>query len=85
MVEELKGKLLEIELSLKKEDWEKALHLYEEIEKNWEKYSKGLDLDEARTCLDLVIFIDSLLKEKVNSLKEEKGYLSVRKSYSKFL
>lgn len=85
MLKDLKDLLLEIELSLKKEDWERALFLYEEIEKNWENHLKSLDKEKAQTALNLVIFIDSLLKEKIKVLKEEMVYLSTRKSYSKFL
>jgi len=83
--EELRNLLLEIELSLKKEDWDRALSLYQEIEKNWEIYFKSLDTEKAKVALELINFIDSLLKEKIKSLKEEKKYLSARKNYSKFL
>lgn len=84
MSEELKNLLLEIELSLKKEDWDRALSLYEEIEKNWEIYSKNLDRERAKVALDLVNFIDSLIKRKIESLKEEKSYISARKNYSRY-
>ncbi len=84
MSEKLKELLLEIELSLKNEDWDRALFLYEEIEKNWDLYVQFLDMEKAKVALELLYFIDALLKEKLKSLKEEKDYLSARKNYSKF-
>ncbi|MGC9017851.1 MAG: hypothetical protein ACP5JQ_06695 [Caldimicrobium sp.] len=85
MTEDLKRILLEIELSLKRDDLERASFLYNEIEKNWEIYVRSLDLEGARSALNLVNFIESLLKEKIKVLKEEKDYLLTRRSYSKFI
>ncbi|MGC8965878.1 MAG: hypothetical protein ACP5KO_03635 [Caldimicrobium sp.] len=85
MTEDLKKILLEIELSLKRDDLERARFLYNEIEKNWEIYVRSLDLEGARSALNLVNFIESLLKEKIKVLKEEKDYLLTRRSYSKFI
>ncbi|MGB9761101.1 MAG: hypothetical protein ACPLWD_01220 [Caldimicrobium thiodismutans] len=85
MTEDLKRILLEIELSLKRDDLERASFLYNEIEKNWEIYVRSLDLEGARSALNLINFIESLLKEKIKVLKEEKDYLLTRRSYSKFI
>ncbi|MGC8871948.1 MAG: hypothetical protein ACP5QC_03600 [Caldimicrobium sp.] len=85
MTEDLKKILLEIELSLKRDDLERARFLYNEIEKNWEIYVRSLDLEGARSALNLINFIESLLKEKIKVLKEEKDYLLTRRSYSKFI
>ncbi|MGC9109857.1 MAG: hypothetical protein ACP5HI_06380 [Caldimicrobium sp.] len=85
MTEDLKRILLEIELSLKRDDLERARFLYNEIEKNWEIYVRSLDLEKAKSALNIVNFIESLLKEKIKVLKEEKDYLLTRRSYSKFI
>jgi DNA phosphorothioation-dependent restriction protein DptG len=85
LTEDLKKILLEIELSLKRDDLERARFLYNEIEKNWEIYVRSLDLEGARSALNLINFIESLLKEKIKVLKEEKDYLLTRRSYSKFI
>ncbi len=85
MTEDLKRILLEIELSLKRNDLERAAFLYNEIEKNWEFYVRSLDLEKAKSALNIVNFIESLLKEKIKVLKEEKDYLLTRRSYSKFI
>jgi DNA phosphorothioation-dependent restriction protein DptG len=85
LTEDLKRILLEIELSLKRDDLERARFLYNEIEKNWEIYVRSLDLEKAKSALNIVNFIESLLKEKIKVLKEEKDYLLTRRSYSKFI
>ncbi len=80
----LKELLLEIELFIKKEEWERALSLYENINKEWKELSSGLSQEEAEESLRLVNFIEDLLKKKAGSLQVEDRYLKTRQSYTKF-
>lgn len=80
----LKELLLEIELSLRKEEWERALSLYEKINQEWEELSSGLTQEEAEEALRLTNFIEDLLKKKSGSLQVEDRYLKTRQSYTKF-
>jgi predicted nuclease with TOPRIM domain len=80
----LKELLLEIELSLRKEEWERALSLYEKINQEWEELSSGLTQEEAEEALRLTNFIEDLLKNKSGSLQVEDRYLKTRQSYTKF-
>lgn len=80
----LKELLLEIELSLKKEEWARALSLYEKINQEWEELSSGLTQEEAEEALRLTNFIEDLLKNKSGSLQVEDRYLKTRQSYTKF-
>lgn len=81
----LKAQLLEVELALKQEDWARALELYENINKNWEKISKDIDYKEVEESLRLVNFIEKMLTEKIKILKVEDQYLKTRRSYTKFI
>lgn len=85
MEKNLKKTLLEIELALKKEDFDRALELYEFIENNWDDLKEDLNLEEAKEALKIINFIDEMLKEKASSLRENNSYLKLRQSYTKFL
>lgn len=84
MEKNLKERLLEIELAIKNEEWDKALSLYETIEREWLKLSQGLTLPETKSLLNILNFIDSLLKEKIFFFQQNKNYLKLRQSYTKF-
>ncbi|MFN3505641.1 MAG: hypothetical protein ACK4Y7_05495 [Caldimicrobium sp.] len=85
MEKKLKKTLLEIELALKKEDFDRALELYEFIENNWDDLKEDLNLEETKEALKIINFIDEMLKEKASSLRENNSYLKLRQSYTKFL
>jgi len=77
--------LLEIELLLKKEEWDRALELYQLIHQNWEELTRNLELEKATQLLKIVQFLETLLKNKLESLLKESESLRVRQKYSKFL
>lgn len=85
MTKSLESLLLEIELLIKKEEWDRALELYQLIHQNWEKLTKDLDLEKANQLLKIVQFLEILLKEKLESLLKEGENLRVRQKYTKFL
>lgn len=85
MTKNLENLLLEIELLIKKEEWDKALELYQLIHQNWEELTKDLDLEKANQLLKIVQFLEILLKEKLESLLKEGENLRVRQKYTKFL
>lgn len=85
MQENLKAILLEIELALKNNEWDRALTLYSNLEKGWGSFQKELTLKEAEECLKIVNFLKNLLQEKALSIKRESDYLKIRQRYSKFV
>ncbi len=80
---ELKASILEIELAIKTEDWDKALFIYDDLEENL-KDMKGLTLKELEEALRLVNFLDSLLQEKYQNFQKKREYLRTRQKYIKF-
>lgn len=85
MKKSLEELLLEIELLLKKEEWDRALELYQLIHQNWEELTRNLELEKATQLLKIVQFLETLLKNKLESLLKESESLRVRQKYSKFL
>jgi len=84
MVINLKEILLQIEITLKNDDLDKAYNLYKEIDKNWEKYKISIKKEEIQKLLNLVEFIGKILQEKKNKCFEKDKLLTLRKAYSKY-
>ncbi|MCS7199822.1 MAG: hypothetical protein N2327_02805 [Caldimicrobium sp.] len=84
MPKSLPDTLLEIEISIKNKDWERAYELYKEIERNWEAHTKDLSMEEAKRALKIADFIERLLQENLEGLKLNSKYLELLKSYNKF-
>lgn len=80
----LKQDLIKIELFLKKNDLSSALKIYEKINKNWENYKNSLDKKTADKLLEIVKFINTLLKQKKDTLLNAQKFLNICKAYSKF-
>ncbi|PMP65095.1 MAG: hypothetical protein C0190_07110 [Thermodesulfobacterium geofontis] len=80
----LKEALIKIELAIKKNEFDLALMLYEEINKNWEEYEKEITPDSAKNFLKLSEYIEKLLLEKRKNFFDRKNLLQLRKAYSKF-
>lgn len=80
----LKEILLKIELAIKKNELDLALKLYEDINKNWEEYQKGITPEEVKPLLKLSEYIEKLLLEKKEGFFDRKKLLQLRKVYSKF-
>jgi len=85
LTKNLENLLLEIELLIKKEEWDRALELYQLIHQNWEELTRNLELEKANQLLKMVQFLETLLKEKLENLLKEGENLRVRQKYTKFL
>jgi len=85
LTKNLENLLLEIELLIKKEEWDKALELYQLIHQNWEELTRNLELEKANQLLKIVQFLEILLKEKLENLFKEEENLRIRQRYTKFL
>ncbi|AIH04002.1 MULTISPECIES: hypothetical protein [Thermodesulfobacterium] len=83
-ISKLKERLIEIELAIKNQDLDKALTIYEEIDQNFEKYVKNIKQEELKSVLNLVEFLEKLLKEKQAELIESKKFLNLKKAYTRF-
>jgi hypothetical protein len=81
----IKEELLKIQLLLHENRLSDALKVYENIEKNWELYSKEVRTSKEKDeLLRLVEHIFTLLKEKKAGLLEKKKYFELRQKYSKY-
>lgn len=80
----LREALVKVELAIKKNEFDKALELYEKINKNWEEYQKNLNQIEIKELLKLLEYIKNLLLEKQKELFDRKKLFQLRKAYSKF-
>ncbi len=80
----LKEALIKIELAIKKDELDKALKLYEEINKNWQQYEKTVDKEEIKSLLKLLDYIEKLLLEKKKNFFDRKKLFQLRKAYSRF-
>ncbi len=80
----LRDLLIQIEVDIKKNDFDKALKLYEIINKNWKEFEKNIDEDEAQILIKLAEYIDNLLLEKKKSFFDRKRLFQLRKAYSRF-
>lgn len=80
----LKEVLIKIELAIKKDELDKALKLYEEINKNWQQYEKTVDKEDVKTLLKLLDYIEKLLLEKRKNFFDRKKLFQLRKAYSRF-
>ncbi|QER41850.1 hypothetical protein F1847_03465 [Thermodesulfobacterium sp. TA1] len=80
----LKERLIEIELAIKNQDLDRALKLYEEINLNWEDYKNSINQENLQAILNLVNFLEKLLKEKQAELIETQKFLNLKKAYTKF-
>jgi len=83
-ISDLKQDLIKIEFFLKKGDLSSALKIYEKINKNWEDYKSSLDIKTAKELLNIVKFIETLLKQKRDSFFNTQKCLNLCKIYSKF-
>lgn len=84
MEKKIKNYLLEIELALKKEDWDRALLLYRSLNENLDEFLKKLNNSEAQEALKIVQFLDKLLQEKISTLQKQSQYLQVRQKYNQY-
>jgi len=80
----LRETLVKVELAIKKNEFDKALELYEKINKHWEEYQKNLNQKEIKELIKLLEYIKNLLLEKQKELFERKKLFQLRKAYSKF-
>jgi len=80
----LREALVRVELAIKKNEFDKALELYEKINKNWEEYQKNLNQIEIKELIKLLEYIKNLLLEKQKELFDRKKLFQLRKAYSKF-
>jgi len=80
----LREVLVKVELAIKKNEFDKALELYEKINKNWKEYQKTLNQKEIKELIKLLEYIKNLLLEKQKELFERKKLFQLRKAYSKF-
>ncbi|WP_038055110.1 hypothetical protein [Thermodesulfobacterium hydrogeniphilum] len=80
----LKKELIKIELALKQNKLDQALELYENINKNWEKYENNLKIEEINNLIRLLDYIEKLLKNKYKKSLENQKFLNLRKAYTRF-
>ncbi len=80
----LKEELIKIELALKQNKLDQALELYENINKNWEKYENNLKIEEINNLIRLLDYIEELLKNKYKKSLENQKFLNLRKAYTRF-
>jgi len=80
----LKEDLIKVQLAIKQNNLEQALQIYEKINNQWDKYKKNLNPEEIQPLLNLVDYIENLLKEKNKKTIEIQKFLNLRKSYTRF-
>ncbi|GEM_PF-3148653 len=81
----IKKKLLKIQVLLHENKLSDALKIYENLEKNWDFYSREVRTsDEKEELLRLVDHISTLIKEKKNRFLEKKKCFELRQMYSKY-
>lgn len=79
----LKDILLQIEVYINQGNWDQALHLYEELDKNWDKLISEVPKDKLEELYKIISFMATLLKDKYIELKEREKYLQARRAYEK--
>jgi dihydrodipicolinate synthase/N-acetylneuraminate lyase len=80
----LKEDLIKVQLAIKQNNLEQALQIYEKINNQWDKYKENLNPEEVQALLNLVDYIENLLKEKNKKTIEIQKFLNLRKSYTRF-
>lgn len=83
MASKLKDILLRIEVYITQENWDQALCLYEELDKNWDKLLSEVPEAELEELYKIISFIATILQEKYTELKKEERYLQARRAYKK--
>ncbi|NPA39649.1 MAG: hypothetical protein GXO57_04310 [Thermodesulfobacteria bacterium] len=81
---ELKKELINIQVAIKKEDYDKALELYQKIFANWDYYTSTIDPQELESLFKLIDYIQTLLIEKNKEFQERRKFLNMRKTYAKY-
>ena len=80
----LKEDLIKVQLAIKQNNLEQALQIYEKINNQWNEYKKNLNPEEVQSLLNLIDYIENLLKEKNKKTIEIQKFLNLRKSYTRF-
>lgn len=83
MASKLKDILLQIEVHINQGNWDQALYLYEELDKNWDKLISEVPKAELEELYKIISFITTILQEKYTELKKEERYLQARRAYEK--
>lgn len=79
----LKDILLQIEVYINQGNWDQALYLYEELDKNWDKLISEVPKAELEKLYKIISFLATILQEKYTELKKEEKYLQARRAYEK--
>ena len=82
---ELKKELIEIQIAIKNEDYDKAIELYQKIFANWDYYTSTIKSSkDLESLFNLIDYIQALLIEHNKKFQEKRKFLNMRKAYTKY-